>query len=194
MNRVSMGFAGLSVILVGVVWTLNQEVSNLRESLLKTDQQLATCNLERTRQGVGGLNTDGRAAKLRAVQSSSSPNPRPERNHPASSGLSGRGINAASAKVISTKALGRWKAEHRPKPDTFMHVYGTVDQWFNEITDIEKRYHGGLIDEQTANDTLRETSARYQKDLEGVLGKADFKPFWNETRLNDVYPRVPGDD
>ena len=75
-----------------------------------------------------------------------------------------------------------------------MHVYGTVDQWFNEITDIEKRYHGGLIDEQTANDTLRETSARYQKDLEGVLGKADFKPFWNETRLNDVYPRVPGDD
>ena len=67
MNRISMGFAGLSVILGGVVWTLSQDVSSLRESLLRTDQELASCNLERTRQTSGGIHTDGRAATLRAV-------------------------------------------------------------------------------------------------------------------------------
>lgn len=194
MNRVSMGFAGLSVILGVVVWTLSQEVSTLRESLLRCDQEVANCNLERTRQGPGGLNRDGRAAALRAVQTSSAPNLSRAAETRASRPSMGSGINASSAKVISNKALGKWKAEHNPKPDTFMHVYGTVEQWFNEIADIEKRYQGGLLDEQTANDTLRETSARYQKELQGVLGQPDFKPFWNETRLNDVYPRVPGDD
>lgn len=194
MNRISMGFAGLSVILGGVVWTLSQDVSSLRESLLRTDQELASCNLERTRQTSGGIHTDGRAATLRAVQRTSTPNPKRPTDSPPARRTSGSGINASSAKVISNKALGRWKAEHNPKPDTFMHVYGTVDQWFNEITDIEKRYQGGLIDEGTANDSLRETSGRYQKELQGVLGQPDFKPFWNETRLNDLYPRVPGND
>jgi hypothetical protein len=194
MHRLVMALGGLSLMLGVVILTLGQEVSSLRESLLKTDQELASCKLERARQGPGGVNADGRAAALRAIQSPTLPKAQ-GMGQGSPSGLSlSNGLSAASAQIMSNKALGMWKAEHSPTPHTFMDVHVAVDHWFTDMADIEKSFNGGLLNEEEANEALREASSQYQKELQGVLGRTAFKPFWNQTRLGDLYPNVPTSD
>jgi len=194
MNRWVMSLGGLSVILGVVVWTLGQEVSSLRESLLKTDHALASCNLERTRTGLGDVNTDGRASELRLVQTPTLPNAKGLNQADANRPEASTGLSASNARIISSKAIGMWKAQQSPAPQTYMSVHVTVDQWFTDIADIEKSFTGGLISEEEANQALRENGAQYQRELQEILGRAEFKPFWNQTRLGDLYPKVPTGD
>lgn len=194
MNRLVMALGGLSVMLGVVILTLGQEISSLRESLLKTDQELASCNLERARQGPSGVNRDGQASALRAIQKPTLPMARGMGQAKASGAVISRGLNASNAQIMSNKALGTWKAKNSPTPHTFMNVHVAVDQWFTDIADIEKSFKGGLLNEEEANEALRETSGQYQKELQGVLGRTQFKPFWNQTRLGDLYPNVPTSD
>ena len=194
MKRLSIGLGALSVLLGVVVWTLGREVAALRERIDMSEREFATCQLERARQSNPGMNTGGRATDLRAIQTPTIPQrnglskpQQPRKRFP-------QGMSAANAQTASKNAVDRWKAEHSPQPNTFTGVRSTIDAWFLEVAEIEKSYKGGLIDEGSANADLLEARSRYERDLQGVLGTDQFKPFWRETRLGDLYPRVPTAD